>query len=33
MSDPLWLTDGQVDRPRPFFPKSHGRPHLMTPGC
>ncbi len=26
MSDLFWLTDEQVERLRPFFPKSHGRP-------
>ncbi|MBF0852429.1 IS5 family transposase [Gluconobacter sp. R75690] len=26
MSDLFWLTDEQMDRLRPFFPKSHGRP-------
>jgi len=26
MSDLSWLTDEQMDRLRPFFPKSHGRP-------
>ncbi|WP_367160853.1 IS5 family transposase [Kozakia baliensis] len=26
MSDLYWLTDEQMERLRPFFPKSHGRP-------
>ena len=26
MSDLFWLTDEQVERLRPFFPKSHGKP-------
>ncbi|WP_343222975.1 transposase, partial [Paracoccus bogoriensis] len=26
MSNLLWLTDEQIARLRPFFPKSHGRP-------
>ncbi len=25
MSDLFWLTDEQMERLRPFFPKSHGR--------
>ena len=25
MSDLFWLTDEQIERLRPFFPKSHGR--------
>lgn len=28
MSDLFWLTDEQVERLRPFFPKSHGRPRV-----
>lgn len=28
MSDLFWLTDAQMARLRPFFPKSHGRPHV-----
>jgi transposase len=28
MSDLYWLTDEQMDRLRPFFPKSHGRPRV-----
>ncbi|MFT8441516.1 MAG: IS5/IS1182 family transposase, partial [Acetobacter syzygii] len=31
MSDLYWLTDGQMDRLRPFFPKSHGKPRVD--GC
>ncbi len=26
MSDLHWLTDDQMERLRPFFPKSHGKP-------
>lgn len=26
MSDLYWLTDAQMARPEPFFPKSHGKP-------
>ncbi len=28
MSDLYWLTDDQMERLRPFFPKSHGRPRV-----
>ncbi len=28
MSDLFWLTDEQVARLQPFFPKSHGRPRV-----
>ncbi|KXV22870.1 transposase [Gluconobacter japonicus] len=28
MSDLFWLTDEQMERVRPFFPKSHGRPRV-----
>jgi hypothetical protein len=28
MSDLYWLTDEQVERLRPFFPKSHGKPRV-----
>lgn len=28
MSDSLSLTDAQIERLRPFFPKSHGRPRV-----
>jgi len=33
MSDLFWLTDEQVKRLRPFFPKSHGKPRVDTGGC
>ncbi|MEM8787908.1 MAG: IS5/IS1182 family transposase, partial [Pseudomonadota bacterium] len=26
MSDHFWLTDAQMARLEPFFPKSHGKP-------
>ena len=28
MSDLFWLTDAQMARLKPFFPKSHGRPRV-----
>lgn len=28
MSNFFWLTDAQMDRLRPFFPKSHGKPRV-----
>ncbi|MGW8421663.1 hypothetical protein [Comamonas thiooxydans] len=28
MSDLYWLTDEQMDRLRPHFPKSHGKPRV-----
>ena len=28
MSDLFWLTDGQMTRLKPFFPKSHGKPRV-----
>ncbi|BAK86184.1 transposase (plasmid) [Komagataeibacter medellinensis NBRC 3288] len=28
MSDLYWLTEEQMDRLRPFFPKSHGKPRV-----
>ena len=28
MSDLFWLTDDQIERLRPFFPKSHGKPRV-----
>ena len=28
MSDPFWLSEAQVDRLRPFFPKSRGKPRV-----
>jgi hypothetical protein len=33
MSDLFWLTDEQMERLRPFFPKSHGSLGWMTGGC
>ncbi|MDB5682789.1 MAG: transposase [Sphingomonas bacterium] len=33
MSDLYWLTDEQMARLQPYFPKSHGRPRSMTGGC
>ena len=32
MSNLFWLTDAQMARLRPFFPKSHGKPASMTAG-
>lgn len=29
MSNPFRLTDEQMDRLRPFFPKSHGKPRMI----
>ena len=29
MSDLYWLTDEQMARLQPFFPKSHGRPRVV----
>ena len=29
MSDLFWLTDEQIERLRPFFPKSHGTPRVV----
>jgi transposase len=26
MCNPLWLTDEQMERLKPFFPPSHGKP-------
>ena len=31
MSNLFWLTDEQMDRLRPFFPKSHGKPRVDDP--
>ncbi len=31
MSNLFWLTDAQMARLRPFFPKSHGRPCVDDP--
>ncbi len=28
MSDLFWLTEAQIGRLRPFFPKSHGKPRV-----
>jgi len=28
MIDLFWLTDEQIERPRPLFPKSHGNPRV-----
>ncbi|PIL19917.1 transposase [Puniceibacterium antarcticum] len=28
MSDLFWLTDVQIARPKPFFPRSHGKPRV-----
>ena len=28
MSSLFWLTDAQMERHRPFFPKSHGKPRV-----
>jgi transposase len=33
MSDLYWLTDEQMARLRPYFPKSHGSRALMISGC
>jgi transposase len=30
MSDLYWLTDEQMERLRPYFPKSHGRPQQVS---
>lgn len=32
MSDLYWLTDEQMARLEPYFPKSHGKPRLMIGG-
>ena len=29
MSDLFWLTDAQMARLEPFFPKSHGKPKTL----
>ena len=31
MSDLFWLSEAQVDRPRPFFPKSRGKLRVDDP--
>jgi transposase len=28
MSNLYWLTDAQMERLKPFFPKSHGKPRV-----
>lgn len=28
MSNLFWLTDERMERPRPFFPKIHGKPRM-----
>jgi transposase len=28
MSNPFWLTDAQMERLKPFFPKSHDKPRV-----
>ena len=28
MSNLFWLTEAQMERLRPFFPKSHGKPRV-----
>ena len=28
MSDLFWLSDAQMERLEPFFPKSHGKPRV-----
>ncbi len=28
MSNPYWLNDAQMERLKPFFPKSHGKPRV-----
>lgn len=33
MSNLFWLTDAQMARLRPSFPKSHGSLMSMTGGC
>lgn len=33
MSDLFWLTDEQMERLQPFFPKTHGRARVRDPGC
>jgi len=30
MSDLFWLTDAQMSRLNPFFPKSHGKPRVLS---
>jgi len=33
VSDLYWLTDEQMVRLAPYFPKSHGRPRVTIGGC
>ncbi len=33
MSDLFWLTDEQIDRLRPFFPRVMGKARWTTGGC
>jgi len=33
MSDLYWLSDAQMAKLKPFFPKSHGKPRVTTSGC
>jgi hypothetical protein len=28
MSNLFWLSDAQMERLKPFFPKIHGKPHI-----
>jgi len=31
MSNLYWLTEAQIGRLKPFFPKSHGKPRDLPP--
>lgn len=31
MSDLFWLTEAQMERLKPFFPLSHGKPRVDDP--
>ncbi len=31
MSDLFWLTEAQISRLEPYFPKSHGKPRVDEP--
>ncbi len=31
MSDLIWLSDAQMARLEPYFPKSHGKPRVDDP--
>ncbi len=33
MSNLFWLTEAQMERLRPFFPKRHGKPHVVIGVC